>query len=82
MALSLVSAMARRRAMPIIGQQQKRSFALGGHHGPPPEWTGVDKIVRSYFPEDYQRTLREDSGFRTGLHLPIRANTANRNFYF
>jgi hypothetical protein len=35
---------------------QRRGMALGGHHGPPPEWTGVDKVVRGYFPEDYQRT--------------------------
>lgn len=37
------------------GVPQRRGFALGGHHGPPPEWEGVDKVVRGYFPEDYQR---------------------------
>ena len=37
---------------------QTRGMALGGHHGPPPEWTGVDKVVRGYFPHDYQRTYR------------------------
>lgn len=36
--------------------QQRRGFALGGSHGPPPEWEGVDKVVRGYFPEDYQCT--------------------------
>lgn len=38
-----------------VTNTQKRNMALGGHHGPPPEWTGIDKIVRSYLPEDYQR---------------------------
>jgi hypothetical protein len=50
---------ARRHAMPLFTaqqRQQRRGLALGGHHGPPPEWTGVDKVVRGYFPEDYQRT--------------------------
>jgi hypothetical protein len=36
---------------------QRREFSLGGSHGPPPEWTGIDKVVRGYFPEDYQCTL-------------------------
>ena len=31
-------------------------MALGGHHGPAPDWQGVDKVVRGYFPHDYQRT--------------------------
>ena len=39
-----------------INQQQRRNLALGGHAGPAPEWTGIDKIVRSYVPEDWQRT--------------------------
>jgi hypothetical protein len=53
---------ARRNVMPVFsGQQrhvQRRNLALGGHHGPPPEWEGVDKVVRGYFPEDYQRKLQ------------------------
>lgn len=39
----------------VVQQQTKRGMA--GGHGPKPEWTGLDKTVRSYFPEDYQRTL-------------------------
>eukprot|EP00563_Minutocellus_polymorphus_P003408 CAMPEP_0181040346 /NCGR_PEP_ID=MMETSP1070-20121207/10996_1 /TAXON_ID=265543 /ORGANISM="Minutocellus polymorphus, Strain NH13" /LENGTH=123 /DNA_ID=CAMNT_0023118343 /DNA_START=6 /DNA_END=377 /DNA_ORIENTATION=+ len=27
---------------------------MGGSHAPAPEWTGIDKVVRGYFPEDYQ----------------------------
>ena len=38
-----------------IQNQQRRNLALGGASGPPPEWTGVDKIVRSYVPHDWQR---------------------------
>jgi hypothetical protein len=51
---------AARRTVPLVTrttqQPQRRSFALGGHHGPPPEWEGIDKVVRGYFPKDYQRT--------------------------
>jgi hypothetical protein len=51
-----MSAMARRRALPMLSKvHQKRGMSLKGHHGPPPDWQGVDKVVRSYFPEDYQR---------------------------
>lgn len=39
----------------VVQQQTKRGMA--GGHGPKPEWTGLDKTVRSYFPEDYQRTF-------------------------
>lgn len=31
--------------------QQKRTMA----GGPKPVWTGIDKTVRGYFPEDWQR---------------------------
>uniref|UniRef100_A0A7S2EPJ3 Uncharacterized protein n=1 Tax=Trieres chinensis TaxID=1514140 RepID=A0A7S2EPJ3_TRICV len=30
---------------------QRRNMGSGG---PKPEWTGIDKVVRGYFPEDYQ----------------------------
>jgi len=51
-----------RMAAPLASRHtQKRGMALGGSHGPPPDWQGVDKVVRSYFPEDYQRTLKIDS---------------------
>ena len=58
----LTAAAARRRvAVPLAAAAQRRTFALGGHHGPPPEWTGIDKVVRGYFPEDYQCTLSSSS---------------------
>ena len=54
-----VAARSRTLLLNATQQQQRRSMSLHGHHGPPPEWTGVDKVVgvRKYFPEDYQRTL-------------------------
>ena len=56
--LPALSAIARRRAAPAVVQHtQKRGMALGGSKGPPPDWQGVDKVVRGYFPEDYKRTL-------------------------
>jgi hypothetical protein len=62
-----VAARSRALFLNATQQQQRRTLSLGGHHGPPPVWTGVDKVVRSYFPEDYQRTFRcslQDSKFR------------------
>mmetsp|Transcript_8545 Transcript_8545/g.12411 ORF Transcript_8545/g.12411 Transcript_8545/m.12411 type:complete len:139 (+) Transcript_8545:58-474(+) len=45
------SAAARRvSAAAVSKSKSKRSF--GAHAAP--EWTGIDKIVRSYFPEDHQ----------------------------
>jgi hypothetical protein len=44
-------------------------MALGGSHGPPPEWTGIDKIVRGYFPEDYQLSLAILSAYTGGFIL-------------
>jgi len=49
-------ATARLAARKVATQQQKRTMAGGG--GPKPEWEGIDKIVRGYFPEDYQRTFQ------------------------
>ena len=53
----------------LLRKTQKRGMALGGHHGPPPEWTGVDKVVRGYFPEDYQRTFLSKSLFQNSKFL-------------
>ena len=44
-----------RRVVQPPATMTKRGMA--GSHGAKPEWTGIDKTVRSYFPEDYQRTL-------------------------
>lgn len=43
---------ARRVASATVQRRQ-----MGGH-APAPEWTGIDKVVRGYFPEDYQRKFR------------------------
>jgi hypothetical protein len=35
----------------------QRPMGSGGHAAK--EWTGIDKVVRGYFPEDYQSTYKE-----------------------
>jgi hypothetical protein len=56
-----------RRITPLaVRQTQRRNFALGGASGPPPEWEGIDKVVRGVFPADYQRTCLRNSGFPCG----------------
>ena len=45
---------ARRQAASIASQQAKRRM---GSAAPAPEWTGIDKVVRGYFPQDDQREL-------------------------
>jgi hypothetical protein len=43
---------ARRRAAQFVMKPQQRKM---GTHAPAPEWDGIDKVVRGYFPKDYQR---------------------------
>lgn len=53
--LPVASAVARRRtAVMATRQMQRRGM---GSHAPKPEWTGIDKTVRTYLPEDYQGAL-------------------------
>ena len=52
MVLPAVGVAARRRVA-VAALQQRRN--MGG--GPKPEWTGIDKTVRTYFPEDWQRAF-------------------------
>jgi hypothetical protein len=52
MVLLVAAAAARRRIGMMAAQQQRRTMAA---HAPAPEWTGIDKVVRGYFPQDYQR---------------------------
>jgi hypothetical protein len=47
----------------VATAQARRAGArrnMGGH-APAPEWTGIDKVVRGYFPQDYQCTYRRIS---------------------
>jgi hypothetical protein len=37
----------------VASQHTKRRMAS---HAAAPEWTGIDKVVRGYFPQDDQRT--------------------------
>mmetsp|Transcript_15697 Transcript_15697/g.18925 ORF Transcript_15697/g.18925 Transcript_15697/m.18925 type:complete len:134 (-) Transcript_15697:190-591(-) len=51
MVFQVAASASRRAATRVAQQQQKRSMGGGG---PKPEWEGIDKVVRQYFPEDYQ----------------------------
>merc|ERR1712226_1071133 len=46
-----------------VASTQKRNMGLGGHSGPPPEWEGIDKVVRSYFPLDHQLSAAVLGGY-------------------
>jgi hypothetical protein len=52
-----IAARAASRQVGLIAKQspQRRHMAGGGHAAP--EWEGIDKIVRGYFPGDHQRAL-------------------------
>jgi hypothetical protein len=60
--LPVVSAVARRRTAVMATRQMQRRGMAG--HAPKPEWTGINKTVRSYFPEDYQRTSLRKARFQ------------------
>jgi hypothetical protein len=49
---SLVTSALRRTAAVVA--QQRRTMASDRHSKPKPNWTGIDKVVRTYFPEDWQ----------------------------
>lgn len=54
MVFTVAAATARRRVAGMATRQatqgQKRNMG-----GPPPEWEGIDKVVRGVFPGDHQR---------------------------
>ena len=52
MVFSIAAATARRR-IALMARHSTQRRTMGG--GPPPEWTGIDKVVRGTFPADYQR---------------------------
>ena len=45
--------LATRRATASSAAMTKRR--MGGSAAPAPEWEGIDKVVRGYFPQDDQR---------------------------
>jgi hypothetical protein len=70
--LPVVSAVARRRTA-VMATRKVQQRGMGGH-APKPEWTGIDKTVRSYVPEDYQRT----SFLQTTFQIPSLTATRKR----
>jgi len=64
-----IAARAATRRMGMIAKQSTQRRAMGGGGHAAPEWEGIDKIVRGYFPGDHQCTLtfgcaEKDSRFR------------------
>ena len=58
MVFSVAAATARRRIAVMANRNstvtaQRRAMGSGG---PAPEWEGIDKVVRGYFPGDHHRT--------------------------
>jgi hypothetical protein len=54
MMIPAVASAARRRFAGVARQQIQQKRSMGGH-APAPEWEGIDKVVRGYFPHDHQR---------------------------
>ena len=52
--LGRTALLATRRTAVATSQQAKRRM---GSSAPAQEWTGIDKVVRGYFPKDEQREL-------------------------
>ena len=57
--VALRAASRRLVARQAVAATQKRHMGLGGHSGPPPEWEGIDKVVRDVIPHDHQRKLNK-----------------------
>ena len=53
---AVVASAARRRFAGVARQNIVQKRSMGG--GPAPEWEGIDKVVRGYFPQDHQREFR------------------------
>ena len=46
-----------RRQAAVVASQQAVKRRTMASHAAAPEWTGIDKVVRGYFPQDDQRKL-------------------------
>eukprot|EP00549_Striatella_unipunctata_P003064 CAMPEP_0118673994 /NCGR_PEP_ID=MMETSP0800-20121206/642_1 /TAXON_ID=210618 ORGANISM="Striatella unipunctata, Strain CCMP2910" /NCGR_SAMPLE_ID=MMETSP0800 /ASSEMBLY_ACC=CAM_ASM_000638 /LENGTH=100 /DNA_ID=CAMNT_0006569141 /DNA_START=91 /DNA_END=393 /DNA_ORIENTATION=- len=44
---------------------------MAGGHAPAPEWTGIDKVVRGYFPQDYQLAMAVLGGYFTLITISM-----------
>mmetsp|Transcript_10878 Transcript_10878/g.23581 ORF Transcript_10878/g.23581 Transcript_10878/m.23581 type:complete len:127 (+) Transcript_10878:77-457(+) len=59
-ALGRTALLATRRRATATSQQAKRRM---GSAAPAPEWTGIDKVVRGYFPKDEQLVCAITGGY-------------------
>ena len=57
--LGRTALLATRRQTVATATSQQAKRRMGGAAAP--EWTGIDKVVRGYFPQDYQRELLHGS---------------------
>lgn len=57
-ALRMTATRARVMARSYLAKNtQRRNMALGGVSKPAEEWEGIDRVVRTYLPHDYQSTF-------------------------
>jgi len=74
MVFTVAAAKARRRVAGMATRQatqgQKRNMG-----GPPPEWEGIDKVVRGVFPGDHQLAMAIMGGYG-GLFLLFKMKSA------
>uniref|UniRef100_A0A7R9W4Z7 Uncharacterized protein n=1 Tax=Pseudictyota dubia TaxID=2749911 RepID=A0A7R9W4Z7_9STRA len=63
---AVAATVARRAARTAAVQSQRRNM---GGHAPAPEWTGIDKVVRDVFPQDYQLAGAILGGYGTLIAL-------------
>jgi hypothetical protein len=60
---ALRSTLSGRTTRAVASKISQRQMGGGGNHAAK-EWTGIDKVVRGYFPEDYQRTCLQTYSIR------------------
>jgi hypothetical protein len=73
MVLPIAAAVARRRVGMVAKQQMQQRRGMA--HAPAPEWTGIDKVVRGYFPQDHQLALAILGGY-TGIFVLVKIKGA------
>mmetsp|Transcript_51118 Transcript_51118/g.52073 ORF Transcript_51118/g.52073 Transcript_51118/m.52073 type:complete len:121 (-) Transcript_51118:1108-1470(-) len=56
-----VAAVTTRRRIAVMVKQSTQRRTMGG--GAAPEWEGIDKVVRGYFPGDHQLAMAITGGY-------------------
>ncbi len=58
--------LATRRSAAVVASNQQAKRRMGSAAAP--EWTGIDKVVRGYFPQDDQRELTMNNYYFGGVY--------------